>query len=86
MMEMKLKTAKIIFLDEIDALIKDRKDSKNETGTSILQALLVEMDGKRNNCYVLANTNVPTIIGESIIVYCGIRLHSATSVSFEVSK
>ena len=63
----KFKFFKKTFPDEIDALIKDRKDSKNETGTAILSALLVEMDGKRNNCYVLANTNVPKIIGESII-------------------
>ena len=45
--------------------MKNRKEPGNESSGAILSALLVEMDGKRKNCYVLANTNEPGKIGES---------------------
>ena len=53
------------FADEIDSLLKDRQNEANKGGGSILNALLVEMDGKRENVYVIANTNVPEQIGNN---------------------
>ena len=44
--------------------MKNRKEPGNDNNAAILSALLVEMDGKRKNVYVLANTNEPTAIGE----------------------
>ena len=53
-----------LFLDEIESLMRDRKEPGNDGSAAILSSLLVEMDGKRKNCYILANTNEPTKIGE----------------------
>jgi SpoVK/Ycf46/Vps4 family AAA+-type ATPase len=56
----------LYFLDEIDALMKNRNDPGNETASAIVSALLNEMQGRRNQVYVLGNTNVPSGLGEII--------------------
>ena len=53
------------FLDEIDALMKNHNDSGNETASAIVSALLNEMQGRRNQVYVLGNTNVPSGLGKT---------------------
>ena len=64
------------FLDEIDALMKNRNDPGNETASAIVSALLNEMQGRRNQVYVLGNTNVPSGLGEILTLY--IAIYSST--------
>jgi len=51
----------IIFIDEIDALGRERKNSLTETSRATLNALLAEMDGfeKTSGIVVIAATNFP---------------------------
>ena len=50
----------------MDSLIRKRRDDgeSNGDGNKVISALLSEMDGRRKNVYVLANTNVPQQIGK----------------------
>ena len=44
----------------MDSLIRKRREDgeSNGDGNKVISALLSEMDGRRKNVYVLANTNV----------------------------
>ena len=54
-----------LIADEIESLIQSRKEPGNDSGKKLIGALLGEMDGKRKNVYVIANTNEPSLIDAS---------------------
>ena len=56
--------------------MKNRNDPGNETASAIVSALLNEMQGRRNQVYVLGNTNVPSGLGEILTLY--IAIYSST--------
>lgn len=56
----------IIFIDEIDAIGRQRNDSDN---ASVLFQLMKEMDGfeERNNIFVMAATNAPEVLDPALM-------------------
>ena len=58
----------IIFIDEIDAVGRERQGSGNQEGDSTLNQLLVEMDGfnSRDKVVVFAATNRPDILDKAL--------------------
>ncbi|MCR4658316.1 MAG: AAA family ATPase [Lachnospiraceae bacterium] len=56
----------VIFLDEIDAIGRDR--NSGNSNTAVLTQLMIEMDGfgSRNNIFVLAATNDPDSLDEAL--------------------
>ena len=46
-------------------MLQNRDQPGNESGKGVISALLIEMDGKRKDVYVIANTNKPALIDGS---------------------
>ena len=61
----------ILFIDEIDSLLTERKENESEATRRIKTEFFIEMDGLRsesnNDVFVLAATNVPYSLDEAAL-------------------